>query len=299
MDQDNAQGRCVEGQLRTALGDSYTVVNHAWDGFTTQDVLNGGNVGAVLRGFTHLDNYAQARSNYCFELVKPLETLKTSIAQDQQSRTHYVVISVGGNDFREKLLQPWALLNEISAVQKRYLQILDQVQEIKDKNVVPILMFQYQTDLQDRCYHIYKIFKGLGLLIATLNTIAMGVIGSAIYRSITGKISRVVGLSHIFVGTLFLYFSHRQLSLRFMVDMMKTHTGRVVFNHSLNRLYAPIIARANSDGIPMIQSEETLNPENPNHYLSDIEPSEEGGKVIAQKIAEVIRNKENSSVVDQ
>lgn len=80
-----------------------------------------------------------------------------------------------------KLIQPWALLSEISAVQKRYLQILDQVQGMGDRNVVPILMLQYRTDLQNRHYGVYTIFKGLDLFIATLNTLAMGVIGYAGY----------------------------------------------------------------------------------------------------------------------
>lgn len=283
------QKGCVEGKLKTALGNEYTVVNHAWDGFTTQDVLNGGQVGSVLSVFSNLTQYVAARNKTKFEHVKPLETLKASIDGDKDA-THYVVISVGGNDFRVKLLQPWALLSEISAVQQRYLQILDQVQGMGDRNVVPILMFQYRTDLQDRVYGIYTIFKGLGLLVATLNTIAMGVIGYAGYRWITGKISRMVGLRNMFLGAVFLYFSHRQLSLKFMADMTTKHTGLAVFENSLNRLYAPMIERATRERIKIIYSHETLDPHNPQHYMSDIEPSPEGGEVIAKRIAEAVRS---------
>lgn len=85
----------VEGKLKTALGDEYTVVNHAWDGFTTKDVLNGGQVGSVLRGFPELAQYVVARNKTKFEHVKPLETLRESIDGNKDA-THFVVISVGG-----------------------------------------------------------------------------------------------------------------------------------------------------------------------------------------------------------
>lgn len=100
----------------------------------------------------------------------------------------------------------------------------------------------------------------------------------------------MVGLRNLFLGAGFLYFSHRQLSFKFMVDMTTKHTELTVFENSLNRLYAPMIERAKRDGIQMIDSHETLDPHNPNHYMYDIEPSEEGGEVIAQKIAQAVRS---------
>lgn len=283
------QSACVEGKLKTELGSEYTVVNHAWDGFTTGDVLSGGNIGAVLQGFRDLNAYLQAREKGNLEGVFPLSTLRAQIDKDQNAK-HYVVISVGGNDFRVKLAQPWALLSEISAVQERYLQILDQVQEMGNQNVVPILMFQYRTDLKDQVYHIYKIFKGLGFFVATLNTVALGVMGYAGYCWMTGKITRVVGLRNLFLGATFLYLSHRQLSLRFMVDMTQKHTGLAVFENALNRLYAPMIERAEREGITVIYSNETLDPLDPTHYMCDIEPSPKGGEVIAKKIAKAIKD---------
>lgn len=284
---------CIEGKLKVALGDSYTVVNHAWDGFTTDDVLQGGNVGVVLGNRTDVYNYALARGKQYFEVVHPLETLEKSIREETKAK-HYVVISVGGNDFRTKLSQPWALLSEDSAAQERYFQILDRVQGMGDKNVVPILMFQYRTDLQDKFYQIYEIFKGLGLFVAALNTIAIGVIGYAGYRWLTGKISRTVGLCTIFLGALFLYLSHRQLNLRFMIDMTQKHIALAVFENLLNRFYAPMMERAERDNLSIIYSDETLDPYNPFHYIQDIEPSEAGGEIIAGAITNAVKGHSSS-----
>jgi multisubunit Na+/H+ antiporter MnhG subunit len=216
--------------------------------------------------------------------------LETEIQKHSDAK-HYVVVSVGGNDFRNPLLlSPWNFLHKISTVQSNYLQILGQVQAIQGRNVVPILMFQYRTNFQDDGYKIYATFKRFGLVMAKLNICAMGLIGYAAYSWCAGKVSRTVGLGGVFLGGVFLYLSHRQLSIRFMVDMVTEDTGLVVFQTLLNRFYAPIIARAGRDQIPIIQSNETLDPNRSEHYINSIEPSEEGGKVIAQKIAEVIRS---------
>lgn len=126
----------------------------------------------VFRGFNERNEYLKARKKKESQGVAPLQTLRAKINEDQ-SATHYVVISVGGNDFRVKLARPWTLLGEIFVVQKRYLQILDRVKGMVDQNVVPTLMFQYRIDSKDQFYHIYKIFKGLFFFVATLNTIAI------------------------------------------------------------------------------------------------------------------------------
>jgi len=132
----------VEGLLAKKLGSDYELVSHAYDGFTTTSVLEGGDVGRVLSINPHQNHSTRARAyldnrkiNPLSErfFAHPLNDLKAAVAKDPES-IHYVVISVGGNDFRERLLNPIALLTDIGQIQERYLRIIKEVKDLKSKN---------------------------------------------------------------------------------------------------------------------------------------------------------------------
>ena len=78
--------------------------------------------------------------------VKPLEKLQEQIQKNSKAY-HYVVLSVGGNDFRENLLNPIKLIKEIPSIQKRYLKIVKTIKNLNGRDIKPILMFQYRTDV--------------------------------------------------------------------------------------------------------------------------------------------------------
>src|SRR5476651_1940692 len=71
--------KSVEGQLQNQLVYEYEVVSHAYDGFTTQDVLEGGTIWAVFPwGGLKVDAYVKSKRTYAFGTyspvhVKPLE----------------------------------------------------------------------------------------------------------------------------------------------------------------------------------------------------------------------------------
>ena len=106
---DNNNNKAVVGQLKQELGPDYTVYNHAYDGFTTRSVLEGDKVGLVLG--TGAISYANARGRARYSHVKPLEELKEKLTITGH---HYVLISVGGNDFRENLAKPHRLISRNS-----------------------------------------------------------------------------------------------------------------------------------------------------------------------------------------
>ena len=160
-------------------------------------------------------------------------------------------------------------------------------------NIKPILMFQYRTDLADQHY-IYKVFKGLGYVAATLNTIAVAAIAYLAYQLMTGKVGRVASFGKLFLGGAFLYASHKQLSLRVTKEIFSgQHAGLAVFGASLERLYAPIIERAKKDKIPIIDMSNNMDPRNSDLYDSGIEPSAQGGAFIAKSLAETVMNYES------
>lgn len=176
---EEAEKNCVEGQLNTMLNGqkkSYKVKSYAYDGFTTKSVLGVDKVGRVLgiqpsrplnlKETAYLKNRGMQPQASSYE-VRPLEQLKKFIMK-QSDQEHYVVVSVGGNDFRELLSQPSKILAEIPAFQKRYLEILSQIRSLKGR-VKPILLFQYRVDSGSDHYGIYQT---LGNIAASTNAVA-------------------------------------------------------------------------------------------------------------------------------
>ena len=210
------------------------------------------------------------------------------------------MISVGGNDFRERLprsvqeavsllFQPWKLLGEIPHVQERYLEIVKQVQALKG-NIRPIFMFQYRTDVRSRPYFICTILGVLGYIAATINTLAIGTLFYLAFQLTKNKVSMAVGIGKMFVAAAFLYLSHRQLSVRVTKEIfMGKQAGLAVFGAAMERLYQPMIKKAKEDNIPILDLPNLFDPMNPNLYECEIEPSREGGTFIAEKLARIIK----------
>lgn len=182
---EQAEKNSVEGQLNTLLNvekKTYKIKSCAYDGFTTKSVLNDDKIGRVLgihpsmtlgnkqKAYLKNRKVTLASSSY---VVHPLEKLKKLIETRQESE-HYVVVSVGGNDFRELLGTPSKIMSEIPAFQQRYLSILTQIKKLKGK-VRPILMFQYRVDTGSDNYGVYQT---LGNLAAATQSIAMNSISS-------------------------------------------------------------------------------------------------------------------------
>ena len=119
---------CIAFQLR-AMG--FNVVNYAADGFTTSDVLNGGNpllsrsvrerAGDSLPGWgAERDECAQGP----FEPLKHVEILaRKSAASDSMGIT--VVLSVGGNDIRHILSDMRGVEPAVKSLHSNYAAILD------------------------------------------------------------------------------------------------------------------------------------------------------------------------------
>lgn len=281
----SAQQDCVKGQLATQLGKYYKVEDESYDGFTTKNVLQGGQVGAVLGYNQH---YLTARLGKGeTEFVKPLDRLREKVSSSPEA-IHYVVLSVGGNDFRVLLFQPWRLLAEIPHVQVRYLEIVRQIQAIEG-DIRPIFMFQYRTDARSRHYCICTILGVLGYIAATINTLAVGTLFYSAFQLTKNRVSTAVGIGKIFVAAAFLYLSHRQLSVRLTKEILTgKQAGLAVFGAAMERLYQPMIKKAKEDKIPILDLPNLFDPMNPDLYECEIEPSREGGRFIAEKLTEII-----------
>ncbi|MCB1084930.1 MAG: hypothetical protein KDK60_02385, partial [Chlamydiia bacterium] len=257
-------------------------------GFTTTDVLNGGKIGTVL-GFNQ--GYLQSKGEQ--GEVKPLEKLKNSIQGNNDQ--HVVVLSVGGNDFRVLLHNPVGLLWAIPSVQKRYLEIVDKIQEINVK-VKLMLMFQYQTDaINDRPYYIHTVLGAVGYFAIIVNGVALGFLLAVSGNLIRGTVSVSRGLTYVGLTSIASYAFSRVIPLKVTIGMLKgQHAGVTVMGAMMERLYRPILERAKKDKLQVIDLPNTLNPFYKN-YVYCIEPNKVGGEGIAKTIAKAIKTEANES----
>lgn len=298
----DAKENSVEGQLKTNLNqneDCYEIVSHAFDGFTTSNVLDGGNVGSVLYinpGFKLTeekkkylkDKKINPRSqNYS---RNPLDELKKAI-NEKPASIHYVVISVGGNDFRTRLHNPLALLKEITKIQKRYLSILNEIKSIKNENIRPIVMLQYKVSAQKDQYGIYRIIKGLGSLVITIHLLCISLIITSPLLFLAGLINTKANVILIGLGSLCFALSTYVIPFGFTTEVLSGQgIGPSLLGKLLEIFYRPILKQAKIDGLPVLDLSNTFNPYDGDLYISQIEPSQKGGKLIAEGITHIVKN---------
>lgn len=296
----------VEGQLASRLSSpSELVTNHAYDGFTTSSVLNGDAVGRVLNIMPSIAIIGK-KAAYLNEknmpidardfTVHPLRTLQESIEITKTAR-HYVVISVGGNDFRERLRSPIALIRAIPRIQERYLQILDAISNINNRNIRPILMLQYRVDSKHDHYQIYTVMKVIGAFFLVVQWLSLlGIIASAM-ALVAKKIDRRWGFASLLICSGIFLFSLRVIPLKVTKSVLKgENVGMATLGALMEAFYRPILARAKADRIPILDLPNTFNPNDSSLYISQIEPSKAGGALIAEGIATIVHEHDFDSV---
>jgi hypothetical protein len=298
---EKAKAESVEGQLQNALdpqGQSYKVVSHAYDGFTTRNVLEKGVVGYCLRILHHpqggltfqLQNYFSHKNVTAFGERRPLDSLEERVKLNSKSK-HYVVISVGGNDFRELLSTPLSLFREIPNIRARYLEIVNRVKALSPTNVHPILMFQYRPGFTPDPYGIYTILKVAGLFLAAVQSLSIGTIGISAIALLAHKITQRSAFIFTLIGTLGLILTTQVMSLKTTAGIWKgQQAGIALLGDLMERFYRPILQQAAKDRIPVLDLPNVFNPLDRALYTSQIEPSVTGGKMIARGLAKIIKS---------
>lgn len=278
----------IENQLTEGLkSHDYKVENLAYDGFTTQDVLTGGEIGEVLpKGGHYYKAYLEQRGS---GKIKPLEKLKERVSEDQQrvtkdlKQTSFVVLSVGGNDFRVNLMNPLKLVSSISEIQKRYFQIIDQLQDLKSKNVKPILMFQYRTDAAGSDpYKVYLMTGLIGVVCTVMQVAALFLFSSLAFSPFPLSWFRFSGVC---LSPFLFFLGHRFAPIEQAIFTKKL--SMVVVSRLMESFYSPILERARKEKIPILDLPNTFNPYD-KLYKAGIEPNKRGGKLIASGIKRIV-----------
>ena len=193
----------------------------------------------------------------------------------------------GGNDFRENLLNPWRLLKDIPEIQKRYLQIVENVKGMRGKTVLPILMLQYRTDVNNDPYHIYPMFKAIGT-VALIIQLASAVLLTVPLFILAGKISLLVGGLLFATGATGVYYSTKVLPFSATKEILSgKEIGMTMLGHLMHSFYQPLLEYANKEGIPVLDLPNTFNPYK-DLYESGIEPNRKGSQLIAQGLTHIL-----------
>lgn len=290
---EKAKTSCTEGKIQAELGENYRVISHAYDGFTTEDVLGvrAGFIGSVLfPAGSKYETYMGQKTAGLSREVKPLEALRESLPEEG---SHYVVISVGGNDFRENLHNPFRLIWDIPKVQSRYLQIVKEVRELSSENrkVYPVLMFQYRTDANEDVYSIYKLFGALAIVAFVVNVICITLIFVPVVQVSMGILTfKASMVACPVIGLLGLYLSHKAVPLSVSKDILLLKKPSMsLFGTLLERFYQPMLKEAREARIPVLDLPNTFNPYH-GLYISGIEPNKKGSALIAKGIAHIVQN---------
>jgi lysophospholipase L1-like esterase len=276
-----AKRNCVEGQLEKALNAQgrYTVISHAYDGFTTSSLLHGDTVGAVLPESASTTTYLQEKAPGVSKIVYPLLKLQKAIDLHPDA-VHYVVLSVGGNDFRENLGAPWRLLPSIPSVQQRYVEIVEKIKNLKGKNIRPILMFQYRTDANNDLYGVYTILGTIGKVASAAKLLSIAAIGAFL----AGTISKVKAALGVLLGLAAHQVAPGPVS---KTVLQGENTGVAMIGSLMETFYQPMLERARVDKIPILDLPNTFNPY-ARLYTSGIEPNKAGAALIAEGLAHII-----------
>lgn len=264
------------------------VMSHAYDGFTTRSILEGSLVGAALPPGSAKAAYMREKTLHG-AFVHPLLELKKAVDANPNT-PHYVVISVGDNDFRENLANTCHLWHNTAQTQKRYLQIVDTIQGWGNKNVHPILVLQYRPDANQDPYKVYHTTGRIGTVAALIYTVCFGLLNVAfILLVLPTHLSVVVPVCLFALGTAGTYFTNRTISLLAVTDeCLETHRcGMVVLGELIKSFYRPMLEYANQKNIPILDLTNTFNPYE-KLYKCGVVPNHNGGQLIAEGVHHVV-----------
>jgi len=283
---EKAKQNSIEGLLRRRFKkERVEIVNYAYDGFTTHSLLHGDHIGSVL---PFNPDYMNERAPNGERHVSPLKNLQEKISETPDV-PHYIVLSIGGNDFRVNLANPLKLIRDIPKIQERYLQIVDQLKHLQGRDIRPILMLQYRTDANHDPYRVYTVMKVIGIAAVMIQLLCLAALAAPVL-ALLGKISGLTA-GIIFACGAFASFSvQKVVPLSLTKELARGKSISMLFKGKLiESFYQPILEEAKLSQIPVLDLTNTFNPYQ-NLYEYGIEPGIEGGKLIAEGIHHIVKH---------
>jgi hypothetical protein len=283
-----AQQSSVEGQLREIL--QCEIISQDYAGFTTKSVLEGDIIGKHLPlNMPAKDLYMTAKKTGSYFTdpsghitARPLEELKKSITSKTEAR-HIVVISAGGDEFREGLTKSISWSQFIPEIQKRYIKI---VEEVEAMGADPVLILQYRPESSDQ---VYSNLEKIGYLFAVIHSLLIATTLIAAWALLQQKIGMVARGALMLISAVFLYFSTRIIPLKVTRGVISgQRPGMTMMGILMERLYRPILEMANKKKLAVLDLTNIFNPNDSSLYVEGIVPSAIGGKLIVVQLSRLL-----------
>ena len=227
---------CIAFQLRSM---GFNVVNCAADGFTTDDVLNGGKAllscAARERAGDALPGWVAGRdaaSQDTFEPLKHVEDLARK-SGESGSMGITVVLSVGGNDIRHILADMKGVESTVKLLHANYAALLQRLLRLRPV-VNTVVCMQYRPCMSEgnARYPLMKVF-GTHLMIAAPHP------------------STFIEMDQRYYGV---YSA--------MATLPGPESAAVKLNRLMHKVYAPIVATAFEHGLALIDLPNTFDVKN-------------------------------------
>ncbi len=110
------------------------------------------------------------------------------------------------------------------------------------------------------------------------------------------KINAGVGLVIALISAAALVISHQVMPVNVTKNILLGQDVRLAALAGLmETFYSPILEQARADGLPILDLPNTFNPNDSNLYVSQIEPSQKGGKLIAAGINHIVKHHDFSA----
>lgn len=228
---------------------------------TKEDVV----INLAMDGFTTSDMFTGAPKNKAVrddqhppQMFYPLEELANI------GNPSHIVLSVGGNDLRESLSQliftnPEDRMKQLDLllrnIQDNYKKLIDQLKQTCPHSKI-IVMLQYTPSLSPDHYFIYYLMQQI-----------------AARRNIKQNVFTYLDV----------------LMYKVFGNTIKTEDTAVKeLHHIMEIAYAPIIAYARENQIPILDMATTFDHTSKDIYVAQIEPGRQGAAIIANMITHVI-----------
>jgi len=156
----------VVENMMDILPSSYVLHDYTNDGFTTGD---------VLRGATKDKVFGQGLGTFSLFPQEWFQPLKEGANSIRQSR--HIIVSIGGNDFREFLQVANSKKGEVRAhyikqnlesvlekMRNQYVEIIQRIRE-QNQDAQIILMTQYYPSATQNNYKIYPFMREIGVIL--------------------------------------------------------------------------------------------------------------------------------------
>lgn len=254
------------------------IISFAVDGFTTTDVLAGNYTNKAVSSDKHNGDFFKplsALNKLAPQKPKKKKKKKNKHNTEVQSPNpvDHIILSVGGNDFREELrtlitmsadYRAKAIDKLSSGISQRYIRILSNIQDQHPQAKITTLL-QYTPNTTNDAYFIYFLMSA----IANKQTMTED---TSLYLS--GIFHHLVGLSA--------YDSREAVE---------------VLHDIMERVYRPILQEFITRNISVVDLASSFNEKDASLYVSQIEPSAKGSELIANLISEILDSPTEQSIL--